>query len=504
MMTKIVTCLLSSVLVLGAIDASAAKAKRKPNSDDQDDRPPQFVLLAFDGSLNNAFWEESLAFADTVRTTTTNSKANGKLRFTYFVSPVYYLANANKSHYKIPELNKSLSCIGWGGEASSIVPRVDHTNRAFNTGHEIGSHANAHCDASGADSANPLYGHPFTQADWESEFSQFNKILFNVTKLNGVTPSKMYDNGTPLAFTQRDIVGFRAPLLATTKGLWPTLKQFGFRYDTSKSSAPTYWPQRSDWGGWNFPLGELKVSGRKRTVFSMDYNWLYFQTGGVTPKNLTEEQRLAYKNQMLESYKYYFKINYFGGRGPINIGHHFSKWNGGAYWQAMREFAQFVCGKPGVRCVTYREYADWLDSLSPAQYQRYRSGAFPHLPDDHTIKNIAAPIAADIRLDVGNRAFEAVVSPEDRAKLAVFGWKPQLSVNFEPTGSNVMTHDELVNKVGTGNSALIRAAIVNKKGEELDWETHRIDNLGTPEETMTEALENMATQGESAAAHIEE
>src|SRR5262245_54464603 len=54
-------------------------------------RPPQFVLLAFDGSLNNDFWDESRAFAQ---------DANVKL--TYFISGTYFIPNGKKRLYVGP------------------------------------------------------------------------------------------------------------------------------------------------------------------------------------------------------------------------------------------------------------------------------------------------------------------------------------------------------------------------------------------------------------------
>lgn len=66
--------------------------------------------------------------------------------------------------------------------------------------------------------------------------------------------------------------------------------------------------------------------------------------------------------EMLASYRDYFYANYNGSRAPVNIGHHFSEWNDGVYWQTMKDFAEEVCGLPDVRCVTYTGLADWLDA----------------------------------------------------------------------------------------------------------------------------------------------
>jgi hypothetical protein len=65
---------------------------------------------------------------------------------------------------------------------------------------------------------------------------------------------------------------------------------------------------------------------------------------------------------MYQSYKSYFDKNYYGNRGPVHIGHHFSKWNGGAYWKAMQRFAKYACKQPEVRCVTYKELVAFMNA----------------------------------------------------------------------------------------------------------------------------------------------
>ncbi len=52
------------------------------------DRPPQFVVLAFDGSLNLDFWKESRQFA-----------REAGVKFTYFISGTYFLNDSKKSLY---------------------------------------------------------------------------------------------------------------------------------------------------------------------------------------------------------------------------------------------------------------------------------------------------------------------------------------------------------------------------------------------------------------------
>lgn len=486
-----------------AAGAPEKKSKRKPSSLE---RPPQFVLLAFDGSLSNDFWKESQDFADSVPTVDSKGQKT-TLKFTYFVNPPYYLDPAKKSAYSTPGLNKPVSCIGWakGPEGTSardsIVPRVDLTNRAYKRGHEIGSHANSHCDQTGTDRSNPMYGRPWGLAEWRSEFRQFNTLLFDVFRVNGLQPSASNPKG--FEFKQSEIVGFRAPLLGHTPPMWQALKEYGFRYDTSKSSEPTYWPQRHPTGIWNFPLGMIKIAGTDRKTYSMDYNWLCRQSACVSKPGLTDEERLRFKNQMLDSYKYYFKINYFGGRGPLHIGHHFSKWNRGAYWDAMKEFARFVCNKPEVRCVTNVEYLDWIESLPRDTYEAYRAGKFDRLRDDNTIRNISTPVLADVRLEEDDIGFQVATDLSVEDRMPALGWRKQLSIDFKPLDANEfkIAKADLISKAGVGSSVIVRASLVSRSGAEINSSSYRIDKLGTAEEVRVGPLEDRAMQGETAEAH---
>lgn len=497
-LTKIVT---GALILIMAVSTQAfgagAKTKRKPAGLKA---PPQFVILAFDGSFDLGFWEESQRFADTVPT---HDVAGNKttLKFTYFVNPVYYISEDIESKskiYKTPRLGKAVSCIGWSDNKQDVIPRVNSTAKAYRNGHEIASHANSHCSADGVDPNDPLYGKPWGLADWKSEFEQFNYMLFNAFKLNGINKPES------LGFNSSTIIGFRAPKLATTASMWPALKASGFRYDTSLTSAPTYWPRRHPATRiWNFPLGVIKVAGTNKTTFSMDYNWMHRQTGGKSNPNLSTEARDRLRNQVVASYKYYFKINYFGGRGPIHIGHHFSKWNSGAYWLAMQDFAKFVCNKPDVKCVTYREYEEWLTAAPGPLLASYRNGDFDRLRDDGTIKNISTPVLASVRLEQDSDTVEAVTDVNAESQIAAAGWRKQLSINFEPLPGNAsqISREDLVAKVGVGNEVVLRASLVSRDGEEINAETRKISKIGTDDEETSEPLEEKALQGEGADAH---
>ena len=310
-------------------------------------RPPQFVLLAFDGSKSLNFWNDSRSFAQASRS---ESKP---LDFTYFISGVYFLNSKAKGLYKGPKHVAGASDIGFGETVADISSRVEQVNAAFEEGHEMASHANGHFD-----------GSAWSASDWASEFDLFNQLVFGVFQNNGLASGS-------LRFDAASVVGFRAPLLGVSAGLWPTLSQFKFRYDTSRTNSTSYWPEKLG-GVWNFPLAMLKIAGTSKKTLSMDYNFYVAQSGG-TPN---ASQGALYEQQMYETYVRYFDGNYAGNRAPVHIGHHFSLWNGGAYWRAMKRFADYACGKPEVRCITYKDYADYLDQLAPETLASYRKGEF--------------------------------------------------------------------------------------------------------------------------------
>ncbi|MBK6693624.1 MAG: hypothetical protein IPG50_15670 [Myxococcales bacterium] len=363
----------TSWVPLAAFVASAALAtgcaSSKEESSDQaalqTSRPPQFVVMGFDGSLNLAFWEESLAFA---KTTTASGKP---LAFTYFISGVYFIPDAKKARYTAPHgLGVGKSAIGWGGDEAKIQSRVDWVDRAANEGHEIASHANGHFD-----------GSAWTHDDWKSEFDQFDSIFFGAKAVKKLSAVRLEDIG-----------GFRAPQLGHSTGLFQVLGERRYAYDTSKTAEASYWPQKLG-NVWNFPLAQLRIVGSGKKTLSMDYNFYFADSRGVADAANSG----VYRKQMIDTYMAYFKGNYYGNRAPLHIGHHFSKWNGGAYWAAMQDFAKEVCGKPEVKCVTYKELVKYLEGLTAEQRADYRAGAFPKL---------ARPTNGDSERDVPEGFFE--------------------------------------------------------------------------------------------------
>jgi hypothetical protein len=316
--------------------------------DDLTAKPVQFVLFAFDGSKNNAFWQESRDFAKTVK------KGDGKpaLKFSYFVNPSYYLSDAKKSAYCGPRVSCGQSAIGFGGTDADIAERIRQTAAAFAEGHAIESHAVGHYD-----------GTAWSEAEWTKEFDAFNKLFF--TNPDGSERAAL----NPIKVA--GIIGFRAPQLGQGPGLYATLKAKGFRYDTSKINSTNYWPEKLG-GVWNFPLASLVLKNSGKRTLSMDYNH-YMAHSKAQPDGGNAEK---YRADVVQTYMQYFNANYAGNRAPIHIGHHFSKWNGGAYWSAMKDFAVAVCSKPDVVCGTYRDLVTYMEALPAGKRAKLQAGNF--------------------------------------------------------------------------------------------------------------------------------
>jgi hypothetical protein len=313
------------------------------------DRPPQFVVMAFDNCTELERWKELIDFADEMN-------ADGdRLHFTFFVSGINFLSAVHRSRYEGPHHRRGYSNIYFGGTPDDVRRRVAYVNTVHRAGHEIASHAVGHFN-----------GRNWSAEDWAFEFQTYQKIFENVAQDNALPGDVRFD------FPFTDVTGFRAPYLANNAALYPALAATGHRYDASDSSDPSAWPEKKE-TLWRFNLARIKVSGLGKRTLSMDYNFLIAQARGKPDP----EHSAEFRDQMLQSYLDYFRANYTGNRAPVHIGHHFFDYQGGAYFAALKSFARTVCGLPEVRCVTYTELADFLDGLEPATLAAYRNGDFP-------------------------------------------------------------------------------------------------------------------------------
>jgi peptidoglycan/xylan/chitin deacetylase (PgdA/CDA1 family) len=313
------------------------------------ERPPQFVVMAFDNCTELERWRDLTEFAADM------NKSGERLHFTFFVSGTNLIADASRMLCRGPRQRRGYSSINFGGAADDVAKRVDFMNALHSAGHEIASHAVGH-----------LNGATWSSDEWRQELRAYSDVIDKVAAHNGLPET------TRLMFDARRVQGFRAPYLAAGSGLYGALKASGFRYDASRVSPADAWPEKVD-GLWRFNLAPLKISGSRRATLSMDFNFFVAQSRARNEPS----QQDRYGEQMLATYLDYFKTSYTGNRAPLHIGHHFASMQGGVYHEALKTFARMVCGLPEVRCISYEKLADVMDKLAPETLAAYRSGDFP-------------------------------------------------------------------------------------------------------------------------------
>lgn len=361
----------------------------------QVDRPPQFILISFDGSYNADMWKA-----------TREQALSSGAEVTHFISGVDFLKGSSSrtipdrtDQIYIPprhQPGKRRSDIGYGGNHQEVTRRVTEMKRSMDAGMEIGGHANAHFD-----------GSSWSQSEWVYEFDQFNEFVYNVFKINSLSES---ETGVRVSDWKNSLRGhlksFRAPYLGRGAGLWKAMGTRGWVidgqqtnhrmvYDASDvTNSPTAWPEKSQYGFWYMRLATIPVPGKSRPVLSMDYNFYVSDSDNPAAPKDKPSKVGQFEEQMFGAYVNWFNRNYYGNRAPLNIGHHFSTWNQGAYWKALKRFMNAVCTKPEVRCVTGLEAVEFLESKSASQLAAYREGNF----NKSGIPQINIPVSTRISL----------------------------------------------------------------------------------------------------------
>jgi peptidoglycan/xylan/chitin deacetylase (PgdA/CDA1 family) len=197
------------------------------------ERPPQFVEIAFDNCTELERWKELYDFAAEM------NKDGDRLHFTFFVSGVNFIADANRNRYQAPGHPRGISNIGFGGTADEVRQRVEYMNAAYLSGHEIGSHAVGH-----------FSGRGWFAADWTRELHAFRDILANVGPNNGL------GSDVKFVFAESQVTGFRAPYLDFSSGLYTALKRHRLplrhveRQRTQCLARQSRWPVAFQSGGY--------------------------------------------------------------------------------------------------------------------------------------------------------------------------------------------------------------------------------------------------------------
>ncbi|MEV5597199.1 hypothetical protein [Streptomyces sp. NPDC052496] len=317
-------------------------AKLKPG-----EKPPQFVVFSWDGALEG----DDHLFSHFREVAKEN---NAKM--TFFLTGTYLLPKSKATLYKPPQHKPGASAISYATN-EHIKDTLRQVRGAWLEGNEIGTHFNGHfCGAKG--------GGDWSVAEWKSEIQQSYSFVQNWKTNTG------YTSLPPLPFDyKKELVGGRAPCLEGQENLLTAAKEFNWRYDASSPGDFQIWPSKKN-GIWNFPLQLLPYPQSEKQVLSMDFNFLYNQSGDNTkgdPAKYAQWRKLT-----RDGYLNGFNRVYHGSRAPLFIGNHFEDWNGGIYMKAIEDVVKAVCTKKEVRCATFKQVADWLDAQDPAVLERMR------------------------------------------------------------------------------------------------------------------------------------
>lgn len=308
-------------------------------------KPPQFVVFSWDGA-----GEDSQKLFSHFRGVAKKYDAT----MTYFLSGVYLLPEEKRALYEPPQHAAGRSDIGFN-DTEGIRATLDELRAAWLDGNEIGTHFNGHfCGPDGGVGT-------WSVEEWKSEISQAKSFV-----KNWKTNAPALKAEAPLPFDyDKELVGARTPCLEGQKNMVAAARTMGFRYDSS-GIGNQVWPAKKD-GLWDLPLQLVPVPGRAFETLSMDYNFMFNQSGTTQGD---PAQHAYWGNQMRDGLLQAFDRSYNGNRAPLIIGNHFESWNGGTYMRAIEETIKTVCTQQEVRCVSFRQLADWLDAQDPATLSR--------------------------------------------------------------------------------------------------------------------------------------
>ncbi|MFD2057469.1 polysaccharide deacetylase [Mesorhizobium calcicola] len=305
--------------------ATASGALADPPAPPAPTKPRQVVIISFDSARDISQWKRSRALAQRTGA-----------HFTYFLSCVFLLSPETREEYTAPGKTSGKSNIGFAASKQEVTERLEQIGLAASEGHDIASHGCGHFD-----------GKDWSKADWLSEFGSFEHIFENAYAINGIAPEPKGWRD----FARHAVVGFRAPYLSTSKGLYDALPAAGYQFDASGVSQGPAWPAASH-GIMHFSLPQIPEGPKSRPVIAMDYNLYVRHSGGFERPSMADE----FANRTYDAFRAAFDAQYQGKRIPLELGFHFTLMNDGAYWNALERFAGEVCVRADVECVSFRDY----------------------------------------------------------------------------------------------------------------------------------------------------
>ncbi|NTJ43028.1 polysaccharide deacetylase family protein [Agrobacterium larrymoorei] len=297
-----------------------------------DEKPKQLVLVSFDGAGDNALWARSRATAKEVGA-----------HFTYFLACTLIMDRKTSSKtYQGPGQKIGRSNVGFGQSVEEVETRLRNIWEAKQEGHEIANHTCGHFD-----------GGEWTEDQWDAEFTAFTSAMENAWSMIG----KKVEEPQGWREFVHGINGFRAPYLSQSDALTAAQKKHGFAFDATSITKGPAWPVRKN-GIEHFGLPLIPEGPNNRPIIAMDYNLFVRHSMAIeTPAKSAEFEDRAYT-----AFRAAFDKQYNGERIPLQLGFHFVKMNGGAYWNAYERLLREVCKKEDVACVSYEEAMPMIEA----------------------------------------------------------------------------------------------------------------------------------------------
>jgi len=337
-----------TTLPIGAQPDGFVPTKLKPGQ-----KPPQFIVMSFDGVGWHEKWQYWKSIQDRV-----------PFHFTGFLSGTYMLTTATKTKYSGPNRAPGKASISFSGTADLPI-EISDLNDALARGDEIGTHFVGHfC------SDNPPGGKDWDTSDWNEELDQFFTLVRNVNVNNGITDK--------LNLPAAEIQGERTPCLEGSQAdLYPALQAHGISYDTSITREGLYWPTQTTqymthgYKIWQIGMSQFPIEGAvldypsHHKQITMDYNFWYSQRHNEST-GVTLDQSAQDSAQVLATYNAMFDAVNNGNRAPLILGNHFEAWNNNAYTTALGNFVMATCGQPDVKCLPFRDLIAWMNVQDPA------------------------------------------------------------------------------------------------------------------------------------------
>ena len=308
-------------------------------------RPPQFVVISFDGAVDDKMLKRWTAVA---------KDATASLSF--FLSAVYLLGDDNKTAYQGPKHNAGESEIKFAlNGARPVVDFLKETvaglRQAQIEGHELANHFGGHwCGPNGVNK--------WLAKDWAIEMDQFENLTTNLDALNKLSTPV----GSPFLRTP---VGTRTPCLeGNLPELFRVSKARGYRYDASSTRRMDSWPtQKSGLWSYGFPGVAFPAFGdqpaQPRPLLTVDFSLRENLDQGYKS---TEAEAKVISDRVYAAFMAAFVQNLNGNRAPFEAANHFVTFSHDAFNQALARFMLDACKRPEVFCVNYQQLSDWLDA----------------------------------------------------------------------------------------------------------------------------------------------